>query len=133
MLKKFAALIFVFVLAGQVWASVCLCLEGIGGEDSNAKMSCCEREKFEANSVSAKACCDAPCGENGSQKMPRSQADSSTKISAPVLSAVEKLVNSFNLQIGRKAFQPIPKRKGDVALQSANPPEIYLQNHAFLI
>jgi hypothetical protein len=131
MLKRFAAFLFILALTGPVWAGVCFCLGG--EEDAHAKMSCCKREKVEATSVSASACCDTPCGENGGSKMPRSQTDSSVKIPAPVLAAVEKFINSLNRRPNYAAPRPVPKRAGDAPLQLSHPPNLYLQNHAFLI
>lgn len=130
MLKKFAAFVFVIVLTGQVWAGVCICIGG--EEDSHAKMSCCKKDKVEANSIAAKSCCDSPCGESGRDKLPRSQTDSAVKIPAPVLAAVEKLINSL-AKPNYAAPLDIPKRAGDAPLRFSHPPDLYLQNHAFLI
>lgn len=139
MLKRLAALLFIFVLAAQVLAGVCVCLDGDAGggkDDSHAKMSCCKRQKSVRASVSPTACCDAPCGApagNGNN-LPRSQSESSVKIPAPVLAAVEKLIISLNFRPTRGNAQPlISKRAGETPLKSAHPPNLYLQNHAFLI
>jgi hypothetical protein len=137
MLKRLAALLFIFVLAGQVLSGVCVCLEGIGDEsDPHAKMACCKREKSVGTSVSAVACCDAPCGSEGSDrsKFPGSQSESNVKIPAPVLAAVEKFINLLSGLPPNYASPPaIPKRAGKPPLRLSHPPNLYLQNHAFLI
>lgn len=133
MLKRFAALLFVIALAGQVWAGVCLCLKG-GEDDAHAAMmSCCKREKADTTVMSAKSCCDRPCGESDGNELPRSASDTSFKIPAPVLSAVEKLIAPLRRSPNFAARLPISKRSGDAPLQLSHPPDLYLQNHAFLI
>jgi hypothetical protein len=132
MLKRLFAILFIIALTGQVWAGVCLCLD-TGEEDAHAKMSCCKREKAQANQVSARPCCDEPCGETNGNKLPFSPSESNNKIPAPVLNAIEKFINSFNRKPNYTAPLIISKRSGDRRLQLSHSPDFYLQNHAFLI
>jgi hypothetical protein len=129
--KRLVPLFFIFVLAAQVWAGVCGCFED--EKNSHSKMSCCKRAKSAQASVSAKPCCDTACGESTENKSPRLPSDSGMKIPTPVLAAVEKLIVSFDL---KPNYSPLPKisKRGTVACSIlTRPPDLYLQNHAFLI
>jgi hypothetical protein len=132
MLKRLFALVFIFVLGGQVWAGVCLCWQG-SEEGGHAKMSCCKKEKVQAPSISAKTSCDSPCGTPTNDRLPRSQSDASIKVPLPVLSAVEKFVNALPVRANFEAPPLISKRSGDLPLQLSHSPDLYLQNHSFLI
>ena len=131
MLKRLTALFFIFALAGQVLAGVCVCLDGKGA--GKVKTSCCPLKKAKKNSVSKKTCCDSTCVKKG-ENFPRSQSESPVKIPLMVRKAVEKFVASLDERFVSTEFAPQPKG----ILQSsprkpANPPDLYLQNHAFLI
>ena len=130
MLKRLVALFFIFALAGQVLAGVCACLDGNGA--GREKKSCCPLKKAKKSSVSKKNCCDANCVKK-SDSMPRSQSESPVKIPLMVRKAVEKFVVSLAGGLSSTEFAPEPKRFLQTSPQLANPPDLYLQNHAFLI
>jgi hypothetical protein len=131
MLKRIAALLFIIVLAGQVLAGVCVCLDEKGS--GHSKMSCCKRKKIVVPSMSKKPCCDSPCGQPMSETLPRSLSDSSIKIPLAERTAVEKLLISLNRRTTQAMLPPVHKRSKEASLRKSNPPNLYLYNHAFLI
>lgn len=108
-----------------------MCFEG--EQDSHSKMSCCKPDKSGKASVSrAMDCCEEACGEP-TGGIPGSTNFSSAQISAPILTAVENLIASLKLKPNLGSAILISKRAGDIPQLSIKPPELYLQNHAFLI
>jgi len=61
MKRRFAAIIFVLTIAGNIWAGVCHCVD-MGG---NSVSSCCKREKIQGTAMSAQPCCEELCGDEG--------------------------------------------------------------------
>lgn len=132
MLRRIAALFFIFVLAGHVWAGVCGCLGG--GPSGGKSVSCCKKKKMKSAAVKAKNCCAAMCSARSGSRTPAAPAEAGVKISAPVLAAVEKLIGSLGWQPSpaRRQMLAPPVRQSRAAPLFA-PPDLYLQNHAFLI
>jgi hypothetical protein len=131
MLKHIAALLFILVLAGQVLAGVCVCLDGKGS--GHASMTCCKRKKAVTPSMKKKSCCGSLCSQPVNDNLPRSLSESSIKIPIAVRTAVEKLIISLNPRSIQAMHPPVPKRAREALLLKSNPPELYLYNHAFLI
>ena len=128
MVKRLAAFLFIFVIAGQVSAGVCGCM---GGE-SNSKHSCCKREKGGVDSIRAKGCCDTDCMARQSdrpvqdRRAPQPQLHFQTAVEP-----VEVLKFVFDRVAVRRTVSV--NRFTNHRLKYARPPELYLRHHAFLI
>ena len=129
MLKRVTALFFILILAGHVWAGVCGCLEMRGHR--TGKVSCCKKKKAQPT-VRAKNCCDAVCTAPMGERSPRSQGEATVKVPAPVTAAVAKLIVSLDWK-PRLARAALPLPETPEPRLSTHSPDIYLQNHAFLI
>ena len=129
MLKRVTALFFILILAGHVWAGVCGCLEMRGHQAG--KVSCCKKKKAKP-AVRAKNCCDAVCTAPMGERSPRSPGEATVKVPAPVTAAVEKLIVSLGWK-PRLARAPLAPEVAVSSRPLFHPPDIYLQNHAFLI
>jgi hypothetical protein len=128
MLKRLAAILFIFAIAGQVSAGVCGCFDG-GREDKHA---CCKRDKLSGDSIRTKPCCDTNCMSQQSEKVEQERTQAATKIK------FQAVVHA--LQGEATMFSPIESRTPVVAspssdhrLKYARPPQLYLRHHAFLI
>jgi hypothetical protein len=128
MLKRFAAILFIFVMVGQVSAGVCGCLGGPRADQH----SCCKREKVSGDSVRTKGCCDGDCIGRQSEELAQDRTQPATKIK---FQSGGKRIN-----LGQTLFSPIAARMpvvvspySDHRLKYARPPELYLRHHAILI
>jgi hypothetical protein len=131
MVKRLVALSLALVFAAQLMAGICMCLNA--AEDNHGKMSCCDSKKSDQASLSnATSCCKQTCGAP-TGGIPGSTNSSAFQISAPIITAVENLIASLKPKPNFASDIPISKRAGDIPQLSIKPPELYLQNHAFLI
>jgi hypothetical protein len=131
MFRRIATISLVLIIVSQLLAGICICFDG--KENSHAKMSCCKSKNPDQTSISSvMGCCKQSCGEP-SGSIPGSTNLTSLQISVPVLTAVENLLASIKPKPNFASAVLISKRAGDIAQLSIKPPELYLQNHAFLI
>ncbi len=127
MWKRLGALLFIFILGGQVWAGVCGCFD-----NGAPRMKCCQKKNAaKGDAMSRTTCCDAVCGLPVGERPNRIQNDASFKMPA----MTEAIAHRFE-------FLPRIVRRG-VAHRSpaalefpslySRPPNLYLFNHSFLI
>ena len=128
MVKRFIALLFIFVIAGQVSAGVCGCL----GAASKPKHSCCKRKKAAADVMSAKGCCGTNCMVRQSEKVVQDRTASVPEIKFQAETSAT--------QVTASVFKPIVSRGPVVQAPFANhrlkyprPPDLFLLHRAFLI
>lgn len=129
MLKRFAAILFVLTIAGNVWAGICDCIEG----SDHPRSSCCDRKSSERDAVSAKPCCDEECGETSLVNVHRIQSDSSLKLPLPrfVGETVNREFCPFALvQTSSTGFD---KKLHIWHAQIPRPPNLYIRHQSFLI
>jgi hypothetical protein len=128
MVKRLVALLFVFVIAGQVSAGVCGCL----GDVNQPQHSCCKRQKTNGDSLRQKGCCDSECAMQQSERLPQDRTNATAKISfkavvEPAALRLDNFAPVAELPIARSTVDQ------DFRLEFARPPELYLRHHAFLI
>ena len=128
MLKRLAAIFFVFVIAGQVSAGVCGC---VGGE-SESKHSCCKRDKLAGDSIRSKGCCDTDCMVRQSD---RPIQDRTTHQANLEFQSADEPLKVLKLTFERIQ---VPRTVTVMhffnhRLKFARPPALYLRHHAFLI
>jgi hypothetical protein len=128
MLKRLVAIIFVFVVAGQVSAGVCGC---VGGGNKSIH-SCCKRDKIAGDSIRNKGCCDAEC-------MVR-QSDRPVQDRRAPQAELQFQTADEPLDVLKFTFERVAVRRAvssnhftNHRLKYARPPELYLRHHAFLI
>lgn len=128
MLKRLAAILFIFAVAGQVSAGVCGCLES-GLEHQH---SCCRHERSDRDTLRGKGCCDSDCAMTQSEKLPQDRASADIKLTLKAVAepATLKLENYAPITIVSLApfIASIDHR-----LKYSRPPELYVRHHAFLI
>jgi hypothetical protein len=129
--KRLVSISLALIFAVQLLAGICICLDD--KENSHAKTSCCKSKNPDQTSVSnLMDCCKQACGKP-TGNIPGSTNTTSVQISAPILTAVENLIASLKPKPDFPSAILLSKRAGDLAQLSIKPPELYLQNHAFLI
>ena len=128
MLKRLAAVLFIFVIAGQVSAGVCGCL----GAENTDQHSCCKRNKLGVDEMRAPACCDKNCIATVSERLSQDRTELSVKLKFKV--AIEPAA------MQRVLFQPLPIVRpvtvsafADHRLKYSRPPNLFLLHRAFLI
>ena len=128
MLKRLIALLFIFVIAGQVSACVCGCL----GAESQPRHSCCKRQKPDRDAVRRKGCCDEDCALRQAERLPQDRTNSVAKIT---YKAEAELIT-----LSLVSFAPITAQNlalaaavTDHRIKYSRPPDLYLRHHAFLI
>ena len=128
MVKRLAAFLFIFVIAGQVSAGVCGC---VGGE-SESKHSCCKREKGAGDSIRAKGCCDADCLIRQSDRPVQDRRAPQTVLQ---FQTADEPVEVLRFTFERAAVHVTVSVNHftNHRLKYARPPELYLRHHAFLI
>jgi hypothetical protein len=129
MLKRLIAILFIFVMAGQISAGVCGCLGG----DSRPQHSCCKHKKAVNDTMRRKGCCDDnDCAMRQSERLPQERTNAAVKITLRIAAepAMPKLEN----------FEPVALQNFvpstaaiDRRLKYSRPPDLYLRHHAFLI
>ena len=129
MLKRFATILFVLTLAGNVWAGICDCFEGSGHSESK----CCKRDRSGRTAVSTEPCCGDECGQSDFVNVHRTQADSQVRIPLPadVIS-----VDLFQfLDTGRIASENLKRYRPDREFRPhfPRPPNLYIKHSSFLI
>ena len=129
MLRRLAALLFVFALAGQVMASVCVCFESVNA----AKHKCCIKTGSQATSVTPKGCCDEEnCQISGQSVLGRATGNRLVNFVPTAEPAGEgKLLRPFAIFSVPKDLVPAPFV--DQRIKFARPPDLYLRHHSFLI
>jgi hypothetical protein len=129
MLKRLTAILFIFIMAGQISVGVCGCLGG----DSRPPHSCCEHKKPYNDMMRRKGCCDDnDCAMRQSERLPQDRTNATAKITLKV--AVEPTMPKL------ESFEPVTLRSFvlstaavDHRLKYSRPPDLYLRHHAFLI
>ncbi|MEO8574867.1 MAG: hypothetical protein ABI481_12950 [Pyrinomonadaceae bacterium] len=128
MLKRLAAVLFIFVIAGQVSAGVCGCL----GDESNTQHSCCKRNKLGVDEMRAPRCCDTNCAASASEKVAQDRGERAAK------TQFKQTLEPAAVQ--RVSFQTFPVVRpvtvsafSDHRLKYSRPPDLFLLNRAFLI
>jgi len=129
MLKRLTAILFIFIMAGQVSAGVCGCLGG----DSRPRHSCCERKKSVGDTLRRKGCCDDnDCSMRQSERLPQDRTNATARITLKIAAepTMPKL-ESFE-PVALQSFVPSTTAV-DHRLKNSRPPDLYLRYHAFLI
>jgi hypothetical protein len=129
MLKRLTAILFIFIMAGQISAAVCGCLGG----DSRPQHSCCEHKKSVGDTLRRKGCCDDnDCAMRQSERLPQDRTNATAKITLNI--AVEPTIPEL------ESFEPVALKNFvptstilDHRPKYSRPPELYLRYHAFLI
>ena len=128
MLKRLTAILFIFLIIGQVSAGICGCVV----DNSQPQHSCCKRQKASADVLRQKGCCENDCAMSQSERLPQDRAGVAFKISYKAIAqpATPKL----------ESFAPVAAQTivlaataADHHLKYSRPPELYLRHHAFLI
>ena len=129
MVKRLIALLFIFVIAGQVSAGVCGC---IGGGDK-PKHSCCKRKKaVSADAMSAKGCCGTNCMVRQSERAVQDRTASSPEIKfQTVIGTTQVSAASFKPIISHRPFVFAPFANNRI--KYPRPPDLFLLHQAFLI
>ncbi|MEO6334858.1 MAG: hypothetical protein ABIO91_07720 [Pyrinomonadaceae bacterium] len=128
MLKRLVAVLFIFVIAGQVSAGVCGCI----GDESKAQHSCCKRNNLGVDEMRAPGCCDTNCTASASERVVQDRSERAAKIQ------FKQAIAPAAIQ--RVAFQPLPAVRtvtvsavSDHRLTYSRPPNLFLLHRAFLI
>lgn len=129
MLKRATAFLFVLLIAGQVWAGVCGCLE----DGDHERSSCCMRDRSDAASMNKIPCCESDCGDLDTQATPRTNTENSMKLTLRDNPEAYTLTAVFKFVPFRARGNDLERPKGFVRPHLPRPPELYLRNHAFLI
>jgi len=129
MIRRFTALLFILMVAGTVWAGVCGCFTGADGQVS----SCCKRKVADKDTVSAKPCCEEDCSTAGVVNIPRTQTETSIKISLPSDVLVVDQLATFVLDHTTVRRVEVTVSFVDKRLNLPRPPNLYLKHHSFLI
>src|SRR5947209_20214456 len=96
MLKRLTAILFIFVMAGQISAGVCGCLGG----DSRPQHSCCERKKSVGDALRRKGCCDDnDCSIRQSERLPQDRTNATARVTLGI--AAEPVIPRL------ESFEPI--------------------------
>ena len=128
MKRRFAAIIFVLTLAGNIWAGICHCVD-FGGDSVS---SCCKREKVQGTAMSAQPCCEELCGDEGFVNVHRANADAQVKLPIAKLIAAEPFVPFIRVRIADLN----PPRSPDRIFgrpQLPRPPDLFVRHNSFLI
>ncbi len=129
MLKRFAAILFVLALAGNVWAGLCDCFEGANHSESD----CCKRDRSGNTSISKKPCCGSECGESAFVTVNSTLTDTAVKIphQAGLLSINPFFFESLGIS------HPDGSRSAGPHIeyhpQFPRPPNLYIKHNSFLI
>lgn len=129
MLRRFAALLFVLTIAGNVWAGICDCFDG----GNHPVSKCCKRERSDKDSVSQKPCCESDCGQPGFNTVHRTQTDSGVRVPMPtdVVSIEPLLPEAINYRMVGDAG--VRRSLFEIRQQFPRPPNLYIKHHSFLI
>lgn len=128
MLRQLAAILFVFVIAGQVSAGVCGCFDDV----SKPQHSCCKRQKLKGDSIRPTNCCDADCAMRQSERLPQDRAQVVDNIKQQQTSE-PAVVKRFSFEPFIMSFVPRPLPTLDHRLKLARAPDLVVLNCAFLI
>ena len=128
MLKRLTAILFIFLVAGQVSAGICGCVV----DNTQPQHSCCKRQKASADVLRQKGCCENDCAMSQSERLPQDRAGVAFKISSKAIAqpATPKLESFTPVAAQTIALAAIAT---DHHLKYSWPPELYLRHHAFLI
>ena len=128
MLKRLAAVLFIFVIAGQVSAGACGCL----GDDNSDQHSCCKRNKLGVDEMRAPGCCETNCTASLSERVAQDRSERAVKVQ------FKQTIEPAAMQ--RVSFQPLPivhpvtvSAFSDHRLKYSRPPNLFLLHRAFLI
>jgi hypothetical protein len=128
MLRRLAAILFVFVIAGQVSAGVCGCLGGA----NKPRHSCCEPKQTGPDAMRPPNCCDEDCMVRQAEKLPQDRTQPAAKIKFQVIAKEAPVLRSTLQRIeARTSLGDSPY--SDQRLKYSRPPNLYLRHHAFLI
>jgi hypothetical protein len=128
MLKRLTAILFIFVMAGQISAGVCGCL---GGE-SRPQHSCCRHKLSTKDAIRQRGCCDNECAMQQSEKLPQDRTNATVKVSLKALIQPAALTLENFAPVKRQSVAPTVVAT-DHRLKYSRPPELFLRHHAFLI
>ncbi|HMS09184.1 MAG TPA: hypothetical protein PKE66_06860 [Pyrinomonadaceae bacterium] len=128
MKRRFAAIIFVLTIAGNIWAGVCNCVE-TGGDSVS---SCCKREKVQGTAMSAQPCCEELCGDEGFVNVHRANADAQVKLPIAKLIAAEPFVPFIPVRIVQHS-PPSGAERLIATPQLPRPPDLFIRHNSFLI
>jgi hypothetical protein len=128
MLKRLAAIFFVFVIAGQASAGVCGCFTG----ENEPRHSCCKPKRVDGDAMRPTNCCDTECFLHASENAPQARIEGLAKIAFKA-KPTPLIVQSWS-------FEPVADVRTvkislflNHRLQYSRPPNLYLHHHAFLI
>ena len=128
MLKRLAALLFIFAIAGQIYAGVCGCISG----DNEPEHSCCKRDKADGDSLTGKTCCDADCVIGSADKLAQDRTKPAPQIQFQALK-ISALLPTFTFEPAVTLQLLSPPRSERHRLRYSRSPDLYLRHHAFLI
>lgn len=128
MLKRFASLLFIFAIAGQVYAGVCGCLGG----DDEATHSCCKSNKASGDAIKAKDCCAADCEVRQADRLTQDRSNPTPQIN---LQAARPTTSFPAISVEWAAIERSVtiRQFARHRVKHPRPPELYLRHHAFLI
>jgi hypothetical protein len=129
MLKRFAALFFILILAGSALAGICDCFDG----STHSASSCCKGAKSETTAISSKPCCAPDCGQSVLVSVHRKQSDSAVKIPLPPEGEPDNqlFLDNFFWR-GYRTFIA-DKRIREIRPNLPRPPNLYIKHRSFLI
>ena len=128
MLKRLAAIFFIFVIAGQVSAGVCGCL----GDAGKPQHSCCKRQKANRDAIRQKGCCDEDCAMQPSERSPQDRTNVTAKISVKAVAEPPSVRLEKFHPLSEGNAVPLVKTSLH-RLKYSRPPELYVRHHSFLI
>ncbi|HQZ81830.1 MAG TPA: hypothetical protein PLR83_01300 [Pyrinomonadaceae bacterium] len=127
MLRRFAAVIFILALAGQIYAGVCGC---IGGK-SEAAHACCKPKTAIENSMQGTTCCETACAMSHSENIVPDRLETLAKITIQAVEPSRAVAFTFGERsVLYKYNAPTRVIRGAA---SVRPPELYLRHRAFRI
>jgi hypothetical protein len=128
MLKRLAALLFVFVIAGQVSAGVCGCFSG----ETRARHSCCKSKKATGDAMRPTTCCDKDCIVRSTQTVTQDRTEPAAKIKFKGEAVLDQFAAFYSPARVTTAAATTPSIRVHF-VRYPRPPDLYLRHHAFLI
>lgn len=124
MYRRIASALFILILAGSVWASVCGC-----GDSTGPRMKCCKKSSAQ-KTMGKKQCCGTVCGYQGEQAASSITPDRVARIDfadeAP--DATPFFTTSILVSTGASHLTP---NLDSIDAPKANPPDLFLLHRSF--
>jgi hypothetical protein len=95
-------------------------------------MKCClKKQKSSSDSLSRTKCCDGPCGLPSDERAPRSVAEAFVRL--PLILQIPEVRFDYRPQVAGFTAPVVLKEHLRIQSRFSRPPNLYLQNHSFLI